>query len=82
MVVGAIELTVETDEFLVVRAQSQRAFVWCAVCADEVRMLKPETAAVLWGTSVREVYRRVEAGQVHFAEQPGGRLLVCVNSRV
>jgi len=37
-------------------------------------------AAVLSGVSVRTVYRRVEAGKVHFLETPLGALRVCLHS--
>ena len=78
----SVEITVETDELLIIKEQRGRAVTWCTACAGEARMLRPEAAATLWGTSVREIYRRVEAGQLHSVERPGGLLLVCVNSLV
>jgi excisionase family DNA binding protein len=43
-------------------------------------MLTVDEAAALTGASSRSVYRRVEAGQLHFAETPEGRLFICPNS--
>lgn len=43
-------------------------------------MLAPEEAAALCGVSPRTIYRWVEAGRVHFAETPDGRLSVCLAS--
>jgi len=43
-------------------------------------MCTPEEAAVLTHVSTRTIYRRVEAGRVHFTETAEGLLLVCLNS--
>jgi hypothetical protein len=43
-------------------------------------MLSAEEAARRAGTSVRAIYRRVEAGEVHYAETPRGHLLICARS--
>jgi hypothetical protein len=29
---------------------------------------------------LRAIYRRVEAGELHFTETPEGQLLICLNS--
>ena len=52
----------------------------CAMCGGPARMLTPEEAAALCGVSPRTIYRWVEAGRVHFAETPDGRLSVCLAS--
>jgi hypothetical protein len=81
-IMRTIEVTVDTDEFLVIRERQRFPLGWCAACACEARMIKPEAAAALRGTSVREVYRRIETGEVHFAERSDGLVLVCLNSLV
>ena len=43
-------------------------------------MLEPDEAAVLTATTVRNIFRRVEAGELHFVESDGGVLLVCRTS--
>jgi hypothetical protein len=50
------------------------------MCSTEVRLISPEGAARLSGVRVREIYRRVEAGRVHFIETGGGLLLICIDS--
>ena len=50
------------------------------MCSAEVRLVTPEEAARLAGVSVREIYRRVEAGRVHFIETGQGVLLICIES--
>jgi hypothetical protein len=59
----------------------QRTNVLCEVCANpQVAMLAPEVAATLAGISLRTIFKMVEAGQVHYLEEPGGLLLICPNS--
>jgi len=43
-------------------------------------MVTPEEAAALAQTTTRDIYRRVEAGELHFTERPEGALLLCLNS--
>ena len=34
----------------------------------------------MFGTSIREIYRQLEAGELHFCEEPSMPLLVCGDS--
>jgi hypothetical protein len=43
-------------------------------------MLAPEEAAALLRTTDRTIFRRVEAGELHYSETEGGGLIVCRNS--
>ena len=73
------EIAVETEETVVLRTRrTYRA--WCPACSAEVAMARPEAAAAAAGLRPREVYRRVEAGEVHFHESADGALLVCLDS--
>jgi hypothetical protein len=54
----------------------------CARCGREVQMFTPGQAALVSGLSSREVYHRVEAGEVHFTETVEGLLLVCLDSLI
>jgi hypothetical protein len=45
-------------------------------------MLSPDEAAKICGIETRQVYRRVEAEEIHFVESLGGGLLVCLHSLV
>ena len=75
------EIAIEIDEVVFVKEFSNLSgMAWCAVCANEVVMVTPAQAAVIARLSVRDVNRRVEAGEVHFLETPDGQLLVCIDS--
>ncbi len=43
-------------------------------------MLTPDEAAMLAQCTARDIYRRVEAGELHSIETGDGALRVCVNS--
>ena len=74
------EIKVEVEQTLILRQRSYPTLNWCAGCGAQVRMLRPEDAALISGHRPRTIYRLVEAGQVHFDETAEGTLLVCVNS--
>jgi hypothetical protein len=75
------EIAIEIDEVVLVKSVSNlSAMAWCVGCANEVLMVTPHQAAVIARISVRDINRRVEAGEVHFLETPEGSLLVCMNS--
>ena len=73
------EVTIEFDEVIVRRHQAI-ALGWCAACAEQVQMLTPAVAAAAAGVSIRTIYRRVEAGGLHFKEANDGVLLICGSS--
>jgi hypothetical protein len=73
------EITIETDRVMFV-SNRKSVTLPCDGCAAPVRMITVDEAAVLAGESSRSVYRRVESGQLHFAETPEGRLFICLNS--
>jgi len=75
-----VQVTIETRQLLVVSRAQGSIQGWCSECANDVPLIRPEEAAVLAGISSRTIYRRVEAGLVHFAESPEGWLLICLNS--
>jgi hypothetical protein len=66
-------------EVLIVRARAASE-----PCADFLpaagALVGAEVAAALTGTSVRIVFRLLEAGLIHYREVDAGRVLVCVNS--
>lgn len=41
-------------------------------------MVSAEEAAAVTGLSRRAIYRLVESSRIHFAETPGGALLICL----
>lgn len=76
-----IEITFETRRVLMAAAGRAAACEgWCGPCGARALLLTPEAAARLTGASAREIFRRVEAGQLHFTETGAGELLICRNS--
>ena len=71
------EITVERRQRTVVRMRRGPRAAWCEGCAGLVPMLTPDEAAALAGTTAREIFRRVEAGELHFLETADGALLIC-----
>lgn len=53
---------------------------WCEQCGAETVMFAPNEAAAVLQTSAREIFRRVETGEIHFLETKAGALLICHNS--
>lgn len=74
------ETRIEVHEIWII-TDPQAPLVVCDVCADQQSaMIGPEEAALVAGVSLRTIFRWVEAGQVHYQEQPDNGLLVCPNS--
>jgi hypothetical protein len=74
------EVTIETDEVWVIKRSASGFVVWCPQCGELVSMVTPDEAAILTSLDTRVIYRQVETGLIHYAEMPGGSLLVCFNS--
>jgi hypothetical protein len=74
-----VELTLETKQVLVVRGARGRDRPSCEQCG-RADMVTPEEIAAVSGLSTRTIYRRLEAGQLHFRETPNGLLFICFNS--
>ncbi len=74
------QTTVETHEVMTLRSSMAATELHCNECGRVVRMLLPEEAAALSGASLRAVFRRIEKGELHFAESAGGQVYVCAIS--
>jgi RNA polymerase sigma factor (sigma-70 family) len=74
------EITIETHRTFIVRRRPSLTYAWCDGCAATVNFASPEDAAQLAGSSAREIYRAVEAGQLHFIEAGDRLLRVCLDS--
>ena len=75
-----IEITVEKRRLIVLKRQRPSVLDWCTDCGEQVAMLTPDQAALIANVSSRTIYRRVEAGEMHYTETAEGFLLVCANS--
>ncbi|MEK6333678.1 MAG: hypothetical protein AABM67_01940 [Acidobacteriota bacterium] len=76
-----ISITSVHERYLIVRTPEGRGTSACPDCLAHAKMVTPENAARITARSVRTIYRWVEAGEVHFIEEPAG-VLICVNSLV
>jgi len=70
----------ETHEVLILSRRRINEKRFCAACQTQVPWLVPEEAMLLKKTSLREIFRRVETNEIHFAENARGFLLVCAKS--
>lgn len=73
------KITIERERLLVIRRRKE-AEVWCEGCKAPRKMVEAREAAVILGISARTIFRRVEAGQLHFTETPDGAVLICLDS--
>ncbi|MCM3904197.1 MAG: hypothetical protein ND866_21040 [Pyrinomonadaceae bacterium] len=85
------EITTETDRLLILsdiggetvnggHERYPRPWVWCFSCADHVRPLTTDEAALQARVTSRDIFRRVESELVHYFETSEGLLLICPNS--
>jgi hypothetical protein len=72
------EASLGTRQVMVLRRPHISALVLCEQCACGMLML--EEAVAVARVSSREIYRRAEAGSLHYKETPEGLLLICLNS--
>lgn len=74
-----IEITAEKSERIYFR-QRERVFAVCGECGQRVEMLSPEDAAQVRNITLREIYRMIELGQIHFSENDNDQLTICQKS--
>lgn len=73
-------ISIQTEEAFIIRRSGSVAEVTCKQCAARVAMVTPEEAASFLKLPVRWIYRRIEAGELHFHETEAGAVLVCLES--
>jgi hypothetical protein len=73
-------VVVQTHQVTTVHWNRQPIVRWCPDCAAQVEMLTPESAAEIAGISSRDLFRRVEANEVHFIDLVERGLLICCDS--
>jgi hypothetical protein len=74
-----MEIRMEEHEITIIRTR-RKWTAFCESCRAKVVMLPPEAAAILAQSTSRRIFRRVEAGELHFLETREGALLVCCRS--
>ena len=73
------EIHFEIEEAVAIRHRSA-LIAYCRECHRQARMIAANDAAVMARVTARDIYRFVEAGNLHFTEDQGGLLYVCANS--
>ena len=74
------EVTVETDEIVVIRSSQTTIVPLCSQCCDAVPMITAEQAREMLSATTRAIYRWVEEGLIHHMETPEGVVFVCPRS--
>jgi hypothetical protein len=72
--------TRQTHELSILCRPRIKDRMFCVGCDAPVRWLLPEEAMALSRTSLRDVFRDIEANRLHCVETPEGFLLVCAVS--
>jgi hypothetical protein len=73
-------ITVKRERLLLITPRRGRIEGWCGRCAAQVILMGIAEAAVIANVTQRTLFRRIEAGDLHFAETGEGAVLVCLNS--
>ena len=74
------EVTVETDEIVVIRSSQATILPLCSQCCDAVPMITAEQATEMFSATIRAIYRWVEEGRIHNMETAEGVVFVCPRS--
>ena len=74
------EVTVETDEIVVIRRSQTTIVPLCSQCCDSVTMITAEQAREVLSVNTRAIYRWVEEGLIHHTETSEGVVFVCPRS--
>jgi len=76
-----IVITAEKSETYIIRQEpSGPVRAWCGGCGEEIECLTVEQTVRLTGLGARQIFRMVEAAEIHFCEMTNGHLLICPNS--
>ena len=72
------EVIFEKEETVLLRQSSATTNGFCPFCRAFTVMATPEALALMSSISEREIFRLIEAGEIHFYEGP--KVYVCLNS--
>ena len=75
-----IEITLETENTIILRQVEKKFMAFCPQCEALVEMITPPVAAAFFNLSEREIFRHIENGRLHFVEAE--RIFVCQDSLI
>jgi hypothetical protein len=71
---------IEIEQIRVIKCQHPLTISWCKACGAQTNMVRVLEAATLIDSTPYEIYRRVEASELHFGVSTNGELFICLNS--
>ena len=72
------EIVFEKEETIILRKSSELTESFCPMCKAVVPMATPEAVSLICMVGEREIFRKIEVGEVHFIEGP--KVYVCLRS--
>ncbi len=73
-------MLIETEQISILVDRTTSDFMICGKCSEESLMFKPEKIAQAADIHTREIYRRIETGEVHFIERNAREIFVCTQT--
>lgn len=80
MKIRRTHIAIERQHMTLISTRKLSAVGWCSSCDRNVQFVSAEAAARQAQVAVRTIYRRAEAGLLHFIETQDGLLLICTDS--
>ena len=74
------KIEIELSETIAYSKRRQNFEAYCPNCESLVEMATPRIAAILTGSTEREIFCLVEAGKIHFVETDD--ILICLDSLI
>ena len=74
------EITTETERSVVLRLRRTSVLSHCQICGKAVTLVPLEDAAIMSGSTLASVYRKLQAGEIHGQEINGGPVMICEKS--
>jgi hypothetical protein len=71
------EILIETHEQILIRAVPGELLAFCPACGAETLFVAPERAILATGLTMREIFRLLEGGVLHFIETETGAAFFC-----
>jgi len=72
------KIEIELSETIAYSKRRQKFEAYCPSCESLVEMTTPQIAAILTGSTEREIFALVETGKIHFVETDG--VFICLDS--
>lgn len=72
------QISFEIEETIILKQGGKLIREFCPLCDMDADLVSPDIVALVTGVSEREIFRRIEAREVHFFERP--QIYVCLNS--